>query len=124
MLHRIFQAERKKERKAQRGREQTNKLAEPALFMYAMNQNVHFWNEIKNAAIVIMLIVAYLLLMVPYIIRVKVDQIIQVKWAHNIDSCFAVQNFFLHSPISRCRTRQFGRFAGQGGALVNNVKSP
>ena len=77
MIHRIFQAEKKKERKALRGREQTNRLAEPALFMFAMNHNVHFWNEIKNAGIVIVLIIAYLLLMVPYVIRVKVDQMIQ-----------------------------------------------
>lgn len=80
MVHRIFQAERKKERKAQRGREQTNKLAEPALFMYAMNQNVHFWNEMKNTAIVVLLLIAYLLLLVPYIIRVKIDQIAQVRY--------------------------------------------
>ena len=78
MIHRIFQAEKARERKAQRGREQSNKLAEPALFMYAMNQNVHFWNEIKNAGIVLALVVSYLLFMVPYVIRVKVDQIIQV----------------------------------------------
>ena len=74
-----FQAERKKERKALRGREQTNRLAEPSLFMVALNHNVHFWNEIKNAGIVVVLLVAYLFLMVPYVIRVKVDQIVQVS---------------------------------------------
>ena len=78
MIHGIFQAERKKEKKALRGREQTNRLAEPSLFMVALNHNVHFWNEMKNAGIVIVLVIAYLFLMVPYVIRVKVDQIIQV----------------------------------------------
>ena len=77
LIHRLFQAEKKKERKALRGREQTNKLAEPALFMMAMHHNVHFWNEIKNTGIVLGLIVIYLFLMLPYVIRVKVDQILQ-----------------------------------------------
>ena len=77
MIHRIFQAEKKKERKALRGREQTNKLAEPALFMMAMHHNVHFWNEVKSTGIVLGLIVIYLFLMLPYVIRVKVDQILQ-----------------------------------------------
>ena len=40
MIHGIFQAERKKEKKALRGREQTNRLAEPSLFMVALNHNV------------------------------------------------------------------------------------
>ena len=53
LIHRIFQAEKKKERKSLRGREQTNKLAEPALFMMAMNQNVHLWNEMKHALLVL-----------------------------------------------------------------------
>ena len=47
--------------------------------MVALNHNVHFWNEIKNAGIVVVLLVAYLFLMVPYVIRVKVDQIVQVS---------------------------------------------
>ena len=77
LIHRLFQAEKKKERKALRGREQTNKLAEPALFMMAMHHNVHFWNEVKSTGIVLGLIVIYLFLMLPYVIRVKVDQILQ-----------------------------------------------
>ena len=78
MIHGIFRAERKKEKKALRGREQTNRLAEPSLFMVALNHNVHFWNEMKNAGIVIVLVIAYFFLMVPYVIRVKVDQLVQV----------------------------------------------
>ena len=78
MIQRIFQAERKKERKSLRGRETANKLAEPSLFMFAMNQNVHFWNEFKNIGIVLGLMIAYLFLMVPYIVRVKLDQVVQV----------------------------------------------
>ena len=78
LIHRICQAERKKERKSQRGRESNNKLAEPSMFMMAMNQNVHLWSEMKHALLVLGLIVIYLLFMAPYIIRIKVDQIIQV----------------------------------------------
>ena len=80
LIHRIFQAEKRKERKALRGREQTNRLAEASLFMFAMNRNVHFWNEIKNAGTVIVLIIVYVLLMVPYVVRVKVDQVMQVSY--------------------------------------------
>ena len=79
LIHRLFQAEKKKERKALRGREANNKLAEPALFMLAMNHNVHFWNEIKSTGIVLGLVLSYLFLMLPYVIRVKVDQILQVS---------------------------------------------
>ena len=78
LIHRIFQAEKKKERKSQRGRESNNKLGEPSMFMMAMNQNVHLWSEMKHALLVLGLIVIYLLFMAPYIIRIKVDQIIQV----------------------------------------------
>ena len=78
LIHRICQAERKKERKSQRGRESNNKLAEPSMFMMAMNQNVHLWTEMKHAMLVLGLIIIYLLFMAPYIIRIKVDQIIQV----------------------------------------------
>ena len=82
LIHRIFQAEKKKDKKSRRGRgDQTNKLAnEPAIFMFAMNQNVHLWNEMKHALLVLGLILLYLLFMTPYIVRVKVDQILQVRY--------------------------------------------
>jgi hypothetical protein len=79
LIHRLVQEEKKRERKSMRGREQTNKLAEPSLFMFAMHQNVHMWNEIRNVGLVAGLFVAYLLLMAPYIVRTKLDQIVQVK---------------------------------------------
>ena len=93
LINRLFQAEKKKERKALRGREQSNKLAEPALFMLAMNHNVHFWNEIKSTAIVLGLTVSYLFLVVPYVIRVKVDQILQVGIKKFDLFCFAFATF-------------------------------
>ncbi len=77
-IHRMISAEKKKERKAMRGREQSNKLAEPSLFMFAMHQNIHFWNEVRNVALVVSLLVAYFGLLAPYVVRVKVDQITQV----------------------------------------------
>ena len=98
LIHRICQAERKKERKSQRGRESNNKLAEPSMFMMAMNQNVHLWTEMKHAMLVLGLIIIYLLFMAPYIIRIKVDQIIQVlyfcmyiykKYTYTLDILFS-----------------------------------
>ena len=40
--------------------------------------NAHLWNELRNVLIVALLILLYLVLLAPYIFRVKVDQIRQV----------------------------------------------
>ena len=79
MAQKMISAEKKKERKALRGKEQSNKLAEPSLFMFATHQNVHFWNEVRNVALVVALLVAYFIFMAPYVVRVKVDQIFQAS---------------------------------------------
>ena len=96
LIHRIFQAEKKKDKKSRRGRgDQTNKLAnEPAIFMYAMNQNVHLWNEMKHALLVLGLILLYLLFMTPYIVRVKVDQILQVR-QYELGFCYKLCLIFI-----------------------------
>ena len=40
--------------------------------------NAHLWNELRNVMLVTALIIVYLVCMAPYVVRVKVDQIMQV----------------------------------------------
>ena len=40
--------------------------------------NAHLWNELRNVMLVTVLLIVYLVFMAPYVVRVKVDQIMQV----------------------------------------------
>ena len=78
LIHRLVAAEKRKERKELRGQQQlTHRLwADPQVFM--MNYNPHLFNELRNVMLVSTLLVIYFVFIAPYLIRVKVDQIVQV----------------------------------------------
>ena len=78
IIHRSIMQERKKERKAMRtagGGHNTKFSTHTAFFM----ANAHLWNEIRNVILVMTLIIIYLAFFTPYLIRVKVDQILLVS---------------------------------------------
>ena len=41
--------------------------------------NAHLWNELRNVLLVTVLLIVHLVFMSPYVVRVKVDQIVQVQ---------------------------------------------
>ena len=45
-----------------------------------LSNNAPLINEMKNLTLIFTLLVIYLFLIVPYIVRVKLDQIIQVEY--------------------------------------------
>ncbi len=53
-----------------------NRLATQTRFFVA---NALLWAEVRNALLVAAVAASYLLLLAPYVVRVKVDQIMQVK---------------------------------------------
>jgi hypothetical protein len=73
-IQRYISSEKKKERKAMRG--QQGKFSTHTAFFFA---NAHLWNELRNVMLVSALLILYLVFMTPYIVRVKVDQILQVS---------------------------------------------
>jgi hypothetical protein len=74
----LITAEKKKEKKEMRGTNGTQKLwADPGVFM--LTHNAPLANELKNLTLVMALLGLYLVLVIPYIVRIKVDQIVQVK---------------------------------------------
>lgn len=73
LIQRYITSEKRKERKAMRG--QQGKFSTHTAFFFA---NAHLWNELKNVMLISVLLIMYLLLLGPYIVRTKVDQITQV----------------------------------------------
>ena len=78
-IRRLVSAEKRKEKKEMRGANATNKLwADPGVFM--LSQNGSLTNEMKNWTLVLALLALYFVLIFPYIVRVKIDQIVQVNF--------------------------------------------
>ena len=73
LIQRYITSEKRKERKAMRG--QHGKFSTHTAFFFA---NAHLWNELKNVMMISILLIFYLFLLGPYIVRTKVDQIFQV----------------------------------------------
>ena len=46
--------------------------------MFMLTHNAQMTNELKNLTLVLTLLLLYLVLLIPYIVRVKVDQMVQV----------------------------------------------
>ncbi|TRY77226.1 hypothetical protein TCAL_10565 [Tigriopus californicus] len=73
LIQRYITSEKRKERKAMRG--QQGKFSTHTAFFFA---NAHLWNELKNVMLISVLLIMYLVLMGPYVVRTKVDQITEV----------------------------------------------
>jgi len=77
MLYRIIQGEKKREEKAARGQGgTTNKIASHTNAFLTSNQ---VWHELRNILMVMILLMLYLVLWVPYIVMAKGDQVRQ-QW--------------------------------------------
>ncbi len=79
-----------------------NRLATQTRFFVA---NALLWAEVRNALLVAAVAASYLLLLAPYVVRVKVDQIMQVK--HTKSAVVAAADYFTVLPSFPCGSAGF-----------------
>merc|ERR1719414_2482472 len=89
-IQRYISSEKRKERRAMRG--QQAKFSTHTAFFF---HNAHLWNELRNVLLVTVLLIVHLVFMSPYVVRVKVDQIVQ---GYDYDYYEKLQHAYIEAP--------------------------
>lgn len=87
IINKVMSSERMKDRQILMSQQQRRFRGGPPVHMGAANGNnnrvfvnaPHLWNELRNLALVLALLVLYIIFLCPYLFRVKIDQIVQVR---------------------------------------------
>ncbi len=82
LIQRYITSEKKRERREMRGQQQQHNRFSTHTMLFLANR--HILDELRNVMLVSAMLIMYLLMLAPYLVRVKVDQIMQARILYSL----------------------------------------